>query len=137
MYDWSCAKVREVFGKRVHLAVCWGGGLSERMDGFFAGVGVPVMQVFGTAEAAGVFVANAVGDRVPGTVGRALPGRDVWVSPEGEAVVRGGGVFSGYWGEGDSSRRAYREGRLATGVEVELDAGVVCREVCRVGAQSA
>ena len=137
MYDWSFAKVREVVGNRVHLAVCWGGGLSERMDGFFAGVGVPVMQVFGTAEAAGVFVANAVGDRVPGTVGRALPGRDVWVSPEGEAFVRGGGVFSGYWGEGDSSRSAFREGWLATGVAVEVVAEGVFRVVGRLRAQSA
>jgi long-chain acyl-CoA synthetase len=107
------------------------------MDGFFAGVGVPVMQVFGTAEAAGVFVANAVGDRVPGTVGRALPGRDVWVSPEGEAFVRGGGVFSGYWGEGDSSRSAFREGWLATGVAVEVVAEGVFRVVGRLRAQSA
>lgn len=137
MYDWSFAKVREVFGNRVHLAVCWGGGLSERMDGFFAGVGVPVMQVFGTAEAAGVFAANAVGDRVPGTVGRALPGRELWVSPEGEAYVRGGGVFLGYWDEGDASRSAFREGWLATGVAVEVVSEGFVRVLGRLRAQAA
>ena len=137
MYDWSFAKVREVFGNRVQLAVCWGGGLSERMDGFFAGVGVPVMQVFGTAEAAGVFVANAVGDRMPGTVGRVLPGRELWVSPEGEAYVRGGGVFLGYWDEGDAARSAFREGWLATGVAVDVVAEGFVRVLGRLRAQAA
>ncbi|MFW6642458.1 AMP-binding protein [Nocardiopsis algeriensis] len=127
MYDRQFAKVRELLGGRVHLAVCWGGGLPERLDAFFSGVGVPVMQVFGTAEAAGVFTANAVGDRVAGSVGRVLEGREVWVSREGEAHVRGGGVFSGYWGDGEASQGAFREGWLATGFALDVDGGGVVR----------
>ncbi|KOX15467.1 AMP-binding protein [Nocardiopsis sp. NRRL B-16309] len=121
MYGWSFVRVRELFGNRVHLGVCWGGGLSHELDAFFGGVGVPVMQVFGTPETAGAFSANAVGDRVSGTVGRLLDDRELWVSPEGEAYVRGGGVFSGYWGDVEGSRSAFRDGWLATGVAVEVD----------------
>ncbi|MEU3018749.1 AMP-binding protein [Nocardiopsis sp. NPDC007018] len=121
MYDWSFSKIRDLLGGRVHLAVCWGGGLSERLDSYFNGVGVPVMQVFGSPETAGVFVANAPGERVAGTVGRPLPGREVWVSPEGELFVRGGPVFLGYWADGEGTRAAFREGWLATGVLAEED----------------
>ncbi|WP_436892195.1 AMP-binding protein [Nocardiopsis dassonvillei] len=121
MYDWQFAKVREVLGDRVHLAVCWGGGLSDRLDSFYGGVGVPVVQVFGTAETAGAFAANAVGARVPGSVGRALEGREVWVSREGEAHVRGGAVFSGYWGDEAATVSAFREGWLASGVAGSVD----------------
>ncbi|WP_306368042.1 AMP-binding protein [Nocardiopsis sp. CC223A] len=121
MYDWQFAKVREVLGDRAHLVVCWGGGLSDRLDSFYGGVGVPVMQVFGTAETAGVFAANAVGARVPGSVGRALEGREVWVSREGEAHVRGGAVFAGYWGDEAGTRSAFREGWLATGFAGSVD----------------
>ncbi|MFV2198030.1 AMP-binding protein [Nocardiopsis sp. LOL_012] len=121
MYDWSLGRVREVFGGRVHLAVCWGGGLSERLDRFFSGIGMPVVQVFGMPETAGVFVANAVGDRSAGSVGRALEGREVWVSREGEVHVRGGGLFSEYWGDGEATRGAFREGWLATGVLADMD----------------
>ncbi|GAA1465263.1 AMP-binding protein [Nocardiopsis exhalans] len=121
MYDWSFSKIRDLLGGRVHLAVCWGGGLSERLDSYFSGVGVPVMQVYGAAETAGVFTANAPGERVPGTVGKAMPGREVWVSREGELYVRGGAVFSGYWADGEGSRAAFREGWLATGVLAEVD----------------
>ncbi|NKZ01326.1 AMP-binding protein [Nocardiopsis alborubida] len=137
MYDWQFSRVRELFGGRVHLAVCWGGGLSDRLDSFFGGVGIPVVQAFGTAEAAGVFVAGAVGDRVPGTVGRALEGREVWVSGEGEIHVRGGAVFSGYWGEGEASRSAFREGWLATGYAGEVDADGVVSVVGRLRVQAA
>lgn len=137
MYDWQFSRVRELFGGRVHLAVCWGGGLSDRLDSFFGGVGIPVVQAFGTAEAAGVFTAGAVGDRVPGTVGRALEGREVWVSREGEIHVRGGAVFSGYWGEGEASRSAFREGWLATGYAGEVDADGVVSVAGRLRVQAA
>ncbi|MFD6948673.1 AMP-dependent synthetase [Nocardiopsis sp. TSRI0078] len=137
MYDWQFARVREMLGGRVHLAVCWGGGLSDRLESFYGGVGVPVVQAFGTAETAGVFVSGAVGDRVPGTVGRVVGERELWVSREGEAHVRGGGVFSGYWGDGEASRSAFREGWLATGFAVEVDADGFVRVVGRLRPQAA
>ncbi|WP_116246712.1 AMP-binding protein [Nocardiopsis sp. FIRDI 009] len=137
MYDWSFAKMREMFGNRVHLAVCWGGGLSQRLDEFFGGVGVPVMQVFGVPETAGVFTANAVGDRSAGSVGRALPDREVWVSREGEVHVRGGGLFSGYWADGEASGTAFREGWLATGVVAEVDEAGFVRVSGRLRPQAA
>jgi long-subunit acyl-CoA synthetase (AMP-forming) len=137
MYDWQFARLREALGNRVHLAVCWGGGLSDRLDSFFGGVGIPVFQVFGTAETAGVFAAAGVGERVPGTVGRAVAGREVWVSREGEAHVRGGGVFSGYWGDEEATRSAFREGWLATGFAVEVDGDGFVSVVGRLRPQAA
>ncbi|WAE70690.1 AMP-binding protein [Streptomonospora nanhaiensis] len=137
MYDWQFARLREALGNRVHLAVCWGGGLSDRLDSFFGGVGIPVFQVFGTAETAGAFAAAGVGERVPGTVGRAVGGREVWVSREGEAHVRGGGVFSGYWGDEEATRSAFREGWLATGFAVEVDGDGFVSVVGRLRPQAA
>lgn len=121
MHDWSFAKVREALGGRVHVAVCWGGGLSERLDSYFNGLGVPLMQVYGVAEAGGVVAANAVGDRVAGSVGRVVEGREPWVSREGELFLRGGAVFLGYWADVEGTRAAFRDGWLATGVAAEVD----------------
>ena len=137
MYDWQFAKLREALGNRVHVAVCWGGGLSDRLDSFYGGVGIPVFQVFGTAETAGAFAAGGVGERSPGTVGRAVDGREVWVSREGEAHVRGGGLFSGYWGDEEASRSAFREGWLATGFSVEVDGDGFVTVVGRLRPQAA
>lgn len=136
MYDWSFSKIRDVLGGRVHLAVCWGGGLSERLDSYFGGVGVPVMQVYGIAETGGGFSANAVGDRVPGTVGRVLSDRRWWVSPEGELHLRGGALFLGYWADVEGTRAAFREGWLATGVLADVDEAGFVRVRGRVRAQA-
>ncbi|MFD3685942.1 AMP-binding protein [Nocardiopsis sp. NPDC058631] len=137
MYDWQFAKLREALGNRVHMAVCWGGELSARLDSFYGGVGIPVFQVFGTAETAGAFAAGGVGERSPGTVGRAVAGCEVWVSREGEAYVRGGGLFSGYWGDEEASRSAFREGWLATGFSVKVDEDGFVRVVGRLRPQAA
>lgn len=137
MYDWQFARLREGLGNRVHMVVCWGGGLSDRLDSFYSGVGMPVFQVFGTAETAGAFAASGAGERSPGSVGRAAVGREVWVSREGEAHVRGGGLFSGYWGDEEATRSAFREGWLATGFAVEVDADGFVGVVGRLRAQAA
>lgn len=137
MYDWSFSKVREVFGGRVHVIVCWGGALPEKLDAFYTGVGMPVMQVWGCAETAGVFAANGPEDRVAGSVGRAVPGREVWASREGEVFVRGGAVFSGYWDDAEGSRSAFREGWLATGLAAEVDGDGLVWPRGRVRVQSA
>src|SRR5699024_4407838 len=91
----------------------------------------------GCAETAGVFAGNGPGDRVAGSVGRALPGRDVWVSREGEVFVRGGAVFSGYWGDAEGSRSAFREGWLATGEAGAIDVEGIVWAHGRVRVQAA
>lgn len=136
MYEWMFTRVREALGGRVYVVVCWGGGLSEEMDHFYGGVGVPVMQVFGTAEAGGVFAANAVGERRAGTVGRPVEGVEVWPGRGGELYVRGGGVFAGYWEDAQASAAAFVDGWLATGVAGEVDESGFVRVRGRVRAQA-
>ncbi|RNL87036.1 AMP-dependent synthetase/ligase [Halostreptopolyspora alba] len=120
MYDWMYTRVRDVLGGRVRVAVCAGAPLSERMDRFYSGAGIPVYQAFGTVEAGGAFVASGPGVRGAGTAGAALPGSEVRVGADGEVYVRGAGVFQGYWDDAEASRAAFREGWLATGVRGEM-----------------
>src|SRR5438445_10572736 len=56
-----------------------------------------------------------------GTVGKILPGRECKVSEDGEILVRGENVSSGYWEQG-AFRHADQEGWLRTGDLGELDA---------------
>ncbi|WP_026128408.1 AMP-binding protein, partial [Nocardiopsis halophila] len=121
MYEWMYTRVREALGGRVRLVVCAGEPLGARMDHFFNGAGVPLMQVAGTAEAGGAFCANGPQDRRAGTQGRALEGAEVRPGPGGELFVRGPGVFPGYWNDPDASREALRDGWLATGVTGDVD----------------
>ncbi len=77
------------------------------------------------------------GERVPGSVGRPLPGVDVrLVSDDGEDAaagmpggieVRGDNVFVEYWGKPEATREAFRDGWFRTG-----DTAVVENSVYRI-----
>ncbi|MFC4563002.1 AMP-dependent synthetase/ligase [Nocardiopsis mangrovi] len=123
MYEWMYGRVREALGGRVRLVVCVGGGLEERLDRFYSGIGIAVFQAFGTVESGGAFTANAPGERRAGTAGRPLPGVEMRLARDGEVHLRGPGVFAGYWGAPDAGRAAFRDGWLATGFAGEMDSG--------------
>jgi malonyl-CoA/methylmalonyl-CoA synthetase len=65
------------------------------------------------------------GERVPGSVGRPLPGVEVRLvddtgstAPDGtpgELEVRGSGMFSEYWNDPDATRASFRDGWFRTG----------------------
>lgn len=121
MYEWMYARIREALGGRVEVIVCAGGLLSERMDRFYSGVGMPVFQMFGTVETGGAVTANAPGERRAGSCGRPLPGAEVRLSRDGEVHVRGPGVFPGYWNDPGATQAAFRDGWLATGYAGAMD----------------
>lgn len=120
MYDWMYTRIRDVLGGRVWVVVCAGAPLSERMERFYSGAGIPVYQAFGTVESGGAFVASGPDVHGAGTAGAALSDTEVRVGGDGEVYVRGAGVFAGYWDNAEASRAAFRDGWLATGVRGEM-----------------
>ncbi|GAB3489037.1 AMP-binding protein [Nocardiopsis coralliicola] len=120
MYDSAYARFRDGLGGRVQLLVATGGPTAE-LDHFYNGAGIPLVRVFGVPESGGAATASAPGDRRAGTEGRALDGTEVALSQGGEVLVRGPGVFAGYWNDPDASRSAFAGGWLATGHEGVLD----------------
>jgi malonyl-CoA/methylmalonyl-CoA synthetase len=99
---------------------------------FTARTGHAILERYGMSEA-GMITSNPyVGDRVPGTVGFALPGVEIRVcdeegaeAPVGEAgivEVRGPNVFAGYWRQPDKTSAEMRtDGFFRTGDIGRLD----------------
>jgi hypothetical protein len=56
-----------------------------------------------------------------GSIGKVLPGREVKLAEDGEILVRGGGVSSGYWDSGGAQSVANEEGWYRTGDIGALD----------------
>lgn len=70
---------------------------AETFNAFEARAGHRILERYGMSEA-GMIASNPLdGERVAGTVGYALPGVELRLSPDGVVEVRGPNVFKGYW----------------------------------------
>jgi long-subunit acyl-CoA synthetase (AMP-forming) len=56
---------------------------------FFAGLGMPILDVYGMTETTGAFTANTREEFKLGTVGRPFPGMEVKIGEDGEILTRG------------------------------------------------
>jgi malonyl-CoA/methylmalonyl-CoA synthetase len=73
-----------------------------------------ILERYGMTEALMIASNPYDGERRPGTVGFALPGVDLRLD-EGEILVRGPNVFSGYWRRPEATAAAFDDGWLRTG----------------------
>ncbi len=90
---------------------------------FFAGIGLPLLEVYGMTETTGVATGNRPGRIKIGTVGPALDGVEVSLAADGEVIVRGPNNTPGYLGLPDATAELLDDdGWLHTGDIGEFDA---------------
>lgn len=108
-------KVSARFGGRLKALVSGGAPLNYEVGLFFTALGVPILQGYGQTEAAPVVSCNPPGRVKLHTVGPPMNGVEVKIAPDGEILVRGELVMSGYWGDPETTRQTIRDGWLHTG----------------------
>ncbi|MFK8847485.1 AMP-dependent synthetase/ligase [Streptomyces sp. Ac-502] len=90
-------RIRAALGGKVRYAICGGSPLGRRLAAFYAGAGIEIFEGYGLTETtAAATLTPPLKPRI-GTVGRPLPGTAVRIAEDGEVLLRGGQVFSGYW----------------------------------------
>ncbi|HEU4362327.1 MAG TPA: fatty acid--CoA ligase FadD11 [Mycobacterium sp.] len=100
--------------------------------GFFAGIGIPICEVWGMSELSCVASTTHPGDARLGTVGKLLPGLESRVADDGEFLVRGPLVMRGYRREPAKTAEAIdADGWLYTGDILTEDADGYLRIVDR------
>lgn len=117
------SKVRARFGGRPRLFPCAGAPLSPQIEEFFHSVGVFICQGYGLTETTATVSCHDPARFHVGTVGTPLPGIEVRISEEGEVLVRGRTVMTGYWNRPAETAAVLRDGWLRTG-----DAGEICED---------
>jgi long-chain acyl-CoA synthetase len=120
---------RGVFDKLVYSKIRHGVGLDQSMIQvtaaapiapdtleFFAGIGLPLDEVYGMTEDSGPATANPPDAIRMGTVGVALPGVEVKLADDGEILVRGGNISPGYYKDREKTAETFdADGWLHTG----------------------
>ncbi len=82
---------------------------------YLAGLDVPIRQVYGLSEATGPSSVTREGADRYGTAGHPMPGVEISLADDGEILIRGRSVFSGYLDDEEATRHALRGGWLHTG----------------------
>jgi long-chain acyl-CoA synthetase len=82
---------------------------------FFRGLGVPLMEGFGMTETAGACAIQRLDESLVGRIGKPLVGVEMKTAADGELLIRGGCVFSGYYRNDEATREALQDGWLHTG----------------------
>ena len=89
---------------------------------FFLGLDLVVRELYGQSEDSGPTTVNMPGSTRIGSVGKALPGLELRIAPDGEILVRAPSVFAGYLADPDDTAEAKRDGWLYSGDLGRLDA---------------
>ena len=92
---------------------------------FFRSIGLEVLEEYGQTEDTGITAMNRPGEQRIGSVGRVMRGNEVRIADDGEILVRGGTVFSGYYKDDDATAAALAGGWLHTGDVGELTDGAL------------
>jgi long-chain acyl-CoA synthetase len=117
---WRFRRIHRLFGLRFWAFISGGAALGAETELFFKRLGFAVVQGYGMTETASLISLNHPFSATEGSVGKILPGREFRLAEDGEILVRGENVSSGYWEHG-ALREASDGGWLRTGDLGELD----------------
>lgn len=118
------SKVREGLGGRLRFCVSGGAELPLFVNEFFHALGVFMVEGYGLTETSPVIAVNgaSAGEIRLGTVGRPLDNLEIKLAKDGELLVRGPSVMSGYWNKPEQTAEAFTgDGFFCTGDIAEID----------------
>ena len=108
-----------------HARICVSGSapISPAILHWFADLGIPISEGWGMTETGGASTVNYPfrRDKI-GTIGRAFPGTEIKISGEGEILIRGDSLFSGYHQNPEATAKDMGDdGWFHTGDRAEMD----------------
>ncbi len=117
------SKVREAFGGRVKNFISGGAPLGIDTARWFASAGIALWEGYGLTETSPVIALNTPLSHRMGSVGPTLPNIELKFAEDGELLVRGPSVFTGYWHKPAATAECLdADGWFSTGDIAHLDA---------------
>ncbi len=116
-------KIRAAFGGRVRYFIAGGAPLGMDTAGWFADVGIRILEGYGLTETSPVLALNTPKHYRIGSVGQPLPQVEYRIAEDGELLVRGPNVFQRYWKQPPHSPESFdADGFFRTGDIAYFDA---------------
>ncbi|HLM81896.1 MAG TPA: AMP-binding protein [Terriglobales bacterium] len=94
---WTFRDLRRRFGWKFWAMISGGAALDRATEEFWHRLGYAVVQGYGLTETTSLISLNHPFHTSRGSIGKVLPGREIKLAEDGEILVRGSGVASGYW----------------------------------------
>ncbi|MFT7624478.1 MAG: long-chain acyl-CoA synthetase [Myxococcota bacterium] len=102
-------KIREVFGGRIRYMVSGAAPIGVELLEFFHACGILILEGYGLTETSAPATVNVTHDFRFGTVGKDLPICETKIADDGEILIKGDNVFSGYYKDPEATAEAFTE----------------------------
>ncbi|MGB6125781.1 MAG: AMP-dependent synthetase/ligase [Gordonia sp. (in: high G+C Gram-positive bacteria)] len=116
-------KLRAALGGNCEGAISGGAPLGARLGHFFRGAGIPIFEGYGLSETTAAVTANNEQHSRIGSVGQPVPGVTIRIADDGEVLLKGPMIFSGYWQNEAATVDSIRDGWFHTGDIGRLEDG--------------
>jgi long-chain acyl-CoA synthetase len=112
---WRYRRVHRAFGLKFWAFIVGAAPLEPALEAFWSELGFVVVQGYGLTETAPIVTLNHPFGTKKGSVGKAIAGVQMKIAPDGEILVRGENVTSGYFNAAEETARAFEDGWFHTG----------------------
>jgi long-chain acyl-CoA synthetase len=107
--------------RRTRLAYTAAAAVSPEVIWFFHALGIQVREGYGMTECTGFSFVQREGRVRPGTVGEAISDLEFRIAPDGELLMKGPGIFLGYFKNPQATAETIQDGWLHSGDVATLD----------------
>jgi long-chain acyl-CoA synthetase len=118
---WLYRRAHRLFGWKFWAFVVGAAPLDPGLEEYWRRLGFAVIQGYGLTETAPIVTLNHPFKSKHGTVGAPIAGVEVRIAPDGEILVRGANVTTGYYNAPRETAEAFEDGWLHTGDIGALD----------------
>ena len=120
---WRYRRLHRIFGLKFWAFIVGAAPLDTALEAFWGELGFVVIQGYGLTETAPIVSLNHPFGTTRGSVGKVIAGVDVKIAPDGEILVRGENVTTGYFNAAEETARAFEGGWFHTGDIGEIGEG--------------